>query len=115
MTRTFAIDENNDFLVMGSSLVIATGVTAVLNICEHVAKAILGEMVFAKDQGMPYFETVWTGTPTTAPFEAAFRLRIPQVEGVTEIQELTTEQVGDVMQYRATIVTVYGTGTISNG
>lgn len=115
MTRSFAIDANNDFLVTGSSLSIVTGVTAVLNICEHVAKAILGEMVFSKDQGMPYFETVWNGTPTTAPFEAAFRARVSQVEGVTEIVELTTAQVGDVMQYTATIRTVYGTGTITNG
>jgi hypothetical protein len=115
MTRTFAIDANNDFLLVGANLAIVTRVQAVLNICEHAAQAILEEMVFAKDQGMPYFETVWTGTPTTAPFEAAFRTRISQVEGVTEIQELTTAQVGDVMQYTATIRTVYGTGTISNG
>lgn len=115
MTQSFAVDSNNDFAMVGGNLVMATGVQAVLYICEHVAKAILGEMVFAKDQGMPYFETVWSGTPTTAPFEAAFRARVAQVEGVVEITSLTTEQVGDEMQYTATIRTVYGTGTISNG
>lgn len=113
MTTTFAIDANNDFLVMNGTLQLATGQQAVLNICEHCAKAILKEMIFAQQNGMPYFETVWSGSPVTAPFEAAFRARIAQVEGVISIDELTTEQVGDAMQYSAVISTVYGTGTIN--
>ncbi len=111
--KTFATNATNDFLVVGRSLVIVSDLAAVLLVCRHAAQAILGEMVFAQDQGMPYFETVWVGAPTTAPFEAAFRDRIARVPGVTEIQELTTEQTGDTMSYVATIVTVYGTGTIS--
>ena len=70
-------------------------------------------MMFAKNQGMPYFQTVWVGAPTTAPFEAAFRGRIPQVAGVTSIEELTTAQVGDKMQYSAVIATIYGTGALN--
>jgi hypothetical protein len=111
--KTLATNANNDFLVTGRSLVFATGINAVLEVCAHAAKAILGEMVFAQDQGMPYFQTVWVGAPTTAPFEAAFRERIAQVPGVTGIDELITEQIGDRMQYSATIVTIYGTGTLN--
>jgi len=73
----------------------------------------LGEMVFEQQQGMPYFQTVWVGAPTTAPFEAAFRERIVQVPGVTGIDELITEQIGDRMQYSATITTIYGTGALN--
>lgn len=111
--RTFATTSTNDFLVSGRSLVLTSSIQAVLLVCRHCAQAILGEMMFAANQGMPYFETVWVGAPTTAPFEAAFRERIMAVDGVTGIEELTTARVGDTMQYSATIATVYGTGTIT--
>lgn len=111
--RTFATTRTNDFLVSGRSLVIVSDLQAVLLVCRHCAQAILGEMVFAQQQGMPYFQTVWVGAPTTAPFEAAFRERIRAVEGVTNIDELTTSQTGDTMTYSATIATIYGTDTIN--
>lgn len=111
--RSFLVNANNDLVVSGRSLIVSVDLEAVLLVCAHCAKAILGEMVFAKNQGMPYFETVWVGAPSSAPFEAAFRARIAQVEGVVSIDELTVEQVGDVMQYAATITTAYGTGTIN--
>lgn len=111
--RTFATTATNDLLVSGRSLVLSSDIEAVLLVCRHCAQAILGEMMFAKNQGMPYFETVWVGAPTTAPFEAAFRSRILQVDGVSGIEELTTAQVGDTMRYTATIITIYGTGTLN--
>lgn len=111
--RTFATNANNDFLIVGRSMVFASNIDAVMGVCAHAAKALLGEMVLAKNQGMPYFQTVWVGAPTTAPFEAAFRDRISQISGVTGIEELTTEQNGDAMVYSATIATIYGTGTIN--
>lgn len=112
MTRTFQVNGNNDLSVTSGTLTVARDLDAVLLICQHAAKAILGEMVFQTNQGMPYFETVWDGNPTTAPFEAAFRLRIPQIEGVESIEELITEQVGGRMVYSATINTIYGRGQI---
>lgn len=113
MTRTFQVNENNDLFMASGTLTFASDIQAVLLICEHAAKTILGELVFATGQGLPYFETVWTGNPTTAPFEAAFRLRIPQIEGVDSIEELTTEQVNGVMRYEAVINTIYGQGRIN--
>lgn len=111
--KTFATTDTNDLALVGRSLVLDSDLQAVLDVCKHCAQAVLGEMVFAKQQGMPYFETVWVGAPTTAPFEAAFRERILQVDGVSGIDELTTEQVGDTMRYRAVIATIYGPGAIN--
>lgn len=111
--KTLATTDTNDLALVGRSLVLVTDLQAVLNVCEHCAQAVLGEMVFAQQQGMPYFQTVWVGAPTTAPFEAAFRARILQVAGVSGIDELTTEQVGDTMRYQAIIVTIYGTGALN--
>lgn len=112
--KTFATTQTNDFAVSGRNLSLVGGAAGIALVARHCAQAILGEMVLAQQQGMPYFETVWVGAPTTAPFEAAFRERILTIEGVTNITELTTAQVGDRMQYEATIETVYGT-TVING
>lgn len=111
--RTFATTATNDFVISGRSMVLRSNLDAVLLVCRHATLAILDEMIFNKNEGMPYFETVWVGAPTTAPFEAAFRERIMRVDGVTNIEELTTEQVGDKMQYSAVIATVYGTGVLN--
>lgn len=113
MTRTLSVNENNDLFAASGTLAFASDLRAVLLVCEHAAKTILGELVFATGQGMPYFETVWSGSPSTAPFEAAFRLRIPQIEGVSSIESLTTEQVEGRMRYEAVINTIYGQGALN--
>lgn len=116
MTRTFAVDANND-LVIGADdrLSIVSGLDAVLQNCEHAAKTILNEMVLAQGEGIPYFEAVWVGVPNLAVWEASFRARILAVADVLAVVTLRLGRAGDVLTYEATISTVYGTGDISNG
>lgn len=111
--RSFATDANNDLFIAGRALAISTDIDAVLQVARHVAQSILGEMVFAKTEGMPYFETVWVGNPSSAPFEAAFRDRVARIPGVQEIASLEVQQVGDALQYRAEILTIYGVGVLN--
>lgn len=111
--RSFATDGNNDLFIAGRDLAISINLQAVLNVAKHVAQSILGEMVFAKTEGMPYFETVWSGNPTSAAFEAAFRDRVARIPGVDTISSLEVAQVGDAMQYRAEIITIYGPGVLN--
>ena len=76
MTRTFAVDANNDLVIGGDDrLSIVSGLEAVLQNCEHAAKTILNEMVLAQGEGIPYFEAVWIGVPNLAVWEASFRAR----------------------------------------
>lgn len=111
--RSFATDETNDLFISGRNLAIVSDLAAILTVAKHAAQAILGEMVFAKTQGMPYFETVWSGNPTSAAFEAAFRSRIGSIPGVESIPSLEVNQVGDAMRYRAEIITIYGPGVFN--
>ena len=114
MTQTFAVDANNDLFIGGDDLLAVTsGLQAVLQNCEHAAKTILNEMVLAQGEGLPYFEAIWTGVPNIPVFEAAFRQRILAVEGVTGVTTLATQIAGEVLTYKATIRTVYGTGEIN--
>jgi len=110
--RCFGRDDNNDLMLAGGAVSVVSGLQATLQTCEHVAKARLGEMVLNVGAGLPYFETVWAGTPNPAPWEAAFRARVLQVDGVLEISDLTIALEGDTMTYSATIVTTFGTGVI---
>lgn len=114
MTQTFAVDANNDlFIGSDDRLGVASGLQAVLQNCEHAAKTILNEMVLAQGEGLPYFEAVWNGKPNLPVFEAAFRARVGAVQDVTGIVALTTRINGEVLNYSATIRTVYGTGEIN--
>lgn len=114
MTQTFAVDANNDlFIGSDDRLGVASGLQAVLQNCEHAAKTILNEMVLAQGEGLPYFEAVWNGVPNIPVFEAAFRQRVGAVQDVEAVTTLTTQTVGEVLTYQATIRTVYGTGEIN--
>lgn len=114
MTRSLAIDENNDlFLDASDGLAVVTGLAAVLQNCETAARTLLNEMVLAFDQGIPYFQSVWVGVPDPAVFEASMRRRLSAVQDVNGVTDLTTAQVGNRLTYEATISTIYGEGVIS--
>jgi len=114
MTLTVAVDDTNDlFIGADGSLSLRSDLLAVLQNCEHAAKTMRGEMIYAVDEGLPNFDTVWSGSPNRLQFEAFLRSALEEVEGVIEVQDLTSEQVADVLTYRAVISTIYGIGSIN--
>lgn len=114
MSQVFAVDANNDlFIASDGNLARASGLAAVLQAAEHAAKTLLSEMMYATDQGIPAFETVWSGSPKLAQFEAYMRRALLAVENVTDVTALTAATSGDALSYAATIHTTYGAGTIN--
>lgn len=114
MTKTFAVNANNDIYIGDDgNLAIAIDLQAVLQACAQAAKTLLGEMVLNTDQGIPYFETVWNGVPQIQQFQAALRRAFLNVTGVVEVVSLITSQVDNTLQYTAVIRTVFGGGAIS--
>lgn len=114
MTRTLAVDANNDlYLGRDGNLAVATEIDATALTAGQAAKAIRGEMVLNADQGMPYFEVVWNGSPNLVQAEAALRARLLAVEGVRDITSLTTRRAGDRFTYVATLETIYGAVAIN--
>jgi hypothetical protein len=115
MTQSFSINSNNDiFIGTDGNLSIATGITAIEYACQNAAQAQLNEMIFAYNQGVAYFETIWQNTANVAQFEASLRAAITSVPGVTGISNLTILVQNNQLNYTATIQTIYGTGNISN-
>lgn len=113
MTMTFATNSNNDiYLDAGNNLAIATGLAAVMEACRTASLAQLGEEVLFTENGIPTFQTIWVGTPNYALFTAYLQKTLLQVDGVQEIVMLDLKTIGDVLSYRATIKTVFGTGEL---
>lgn len=114
MTKTLGVNANNDiYLGADGNLVVLIGLPAVLQLCEHAVKAVLGEMVLATDQGVPYFQTVWVGVPNFQQFSAALSAAILGVQDVTNINSLVLTQTGNILNYVAEIATIYGVGGIN--
>ena len=116
MTRSLAVDSNNDIYVgADGSLAVATARDAVLHVCAQTAKTQLGEMIYAIDQGLPNFEAVWNGAPNLGLWEAYLRSNLQAVPDVISVDSVTIDATGGALTYVATIKTIYGPGVISNG
>jgi hypothetical protein len=114
VAQTLGVNSSDDiYLDSSGNLVVVSGLDAVLQTCEQVAKTLLGECVLNTTLGVPYFETVWNGSPNVQQFTAGLRTAILSVPDVVEIVSLITSQNGDVLSYTAVIRTVYGSGAIS--
>lgn len=111
MTQSFSTNENNDiFIGTDGNLSIATGIEAVLFACANAAKAQLNEMIYAYNEGVANFQTIWTSRVNIAQFEASVRQAILSVPGVVGIESFEAIASGSVVNYRAVINTIYGIG-----
>ena len=104
-------DQNDIYLDKDSNLAMVRNLFAVEQDAEHAMKALLGEMVLATQNGMPYFETAWDNLDITQFTGYAYKT-ILSVPDVTDILTFEVLQEGDVLKYQAGIVTTYGEGLI---
>lgn len=114
MTQSFSTNENNDlFIGTDNNLAISSGVQAVEFACANAAKAQFQEMIYAYDKGVANFPTIWTNSVNVAQFEASVRAAILAVPGVIGIKSFDMIVADNAMNYRAVIVTIYGTGNLN--
>lgn len=114
MTRTVAVDENNDPLIdAGGNLKLVAGEAAVDLLAKHFVKALLGEMIFKADQGMPHFTTALGVNANLAQFEAAFRARMRGIPDIISVRSFDASITGEVLRYSAVLETVYGITQLS--
>ena len=112
--QCFSVNTNNDiYLGMDGNLAIVFNLQGTLQACAHAAKTILGEMIFAVDQGLPNFQLIWVGVPNLQQYESAIRGAILAVDGVVQVVSFLASLSDNTLTYTMTIQTVYGTGTIN--
>ena len=112
--RVIAADSNNDLYIgPDGSLAMATELEAVMQAAQQAAQTQLGEMIYAVDQGVPNFASVWNGAANISQFEAYLRRTLLAVDHVTGISDLTITVAGNKLSYTATIETDYGPGVLN--
>jgi hypothetical protein len=112
--RVFTEDENNDiFLGPDNKLSISEDLLATLQACKAAVEIQKGEAIYAQENGMPNNVIVWSGTPNLAQFGFYSRKQISKVAEVEQVESFVAAQVGDVVEYQATIKTIYGVGDIN--
>lgn len=72
-----------------------------------------GEMMYAKNAGMPTRATAWD-TFNPKQFEAAARSIITSTANVTGVASFTLTQDGNELDYDAEINTIYGAVTVNS-
>lgn len=114
MTLSLAVNSRNDLTVgADGKLSMSKDLPAIMQAAQHAAQTLLGEMIYAADQGMPQFEVVWSGAPNVAQFEAYLRRTLLAVDGVQQIAQLTTTVNANALSYRVVIQTVFGTAVLN--
>lgn len=108
---------NDIYLNDDGNISLSYDLNAVLQECSQVARVLLGEMVFNTDQGIPFFQTVFSGVPNIPQYTNALRQAFLKVDGVIDVISIIASQGGsnpsDQLTYTAIIRTIYGTGTIN--
>lgn len=109
---------NDIYLDADGNLSLSYDIQAVLQACAQAAQTLLGELIYNVDQGIPYFQTLWIGTPNIQQFNGALRSAFLNVPNVLQVLSLITSQVNNTLQYTAVIQTTFGssglTGVIQN-
>jgi hypothetical protein len=114
MVQTFTTNDNNDIFIDASgNLSISSGIIAVEQACATAAKAQLNEMIYAFNQGVANFETIWRNVANVAQFEASVRAALLSVAGVTGVSDFSAVVQDNQISYSATIQTIYGPGNVN--
>ena len=111
---TFASTRNNDFLIDSGSMRLSSGVVAVALVARHYAQTILGEMIHKTKNGIPFWPSVFDRV-SEEQFSAALRLRIMELDAVTEVRDLSVTANNGMLQYTLTLVTIYGQEVLEGG
>lgn len=113
MSRVFAENESNDiYLGTDNKLVINNDILAVLQACKAAVEIQKGEALYSQENGMPNNSIIWSGTANLPQFEFFARKQISNVKGVVDIENFIVTTANNVLQYQATIKTIYGIGDI---
>ncbi len=112
--KTLSSNDLNDiYLGTDGNLSVSTGLQACLESCRRAAQVRLGELPYAQSRGAPFFQIM--EDKNLSLYEMYITNMARSVPGVTGVESVEFSIDEDNLNYTATINTIYGTGTISNG
>lgn len=108
-TLTIKTNENNDiYLPDGRNISIISGVDALSQNIRAAHLIRLGEDIYDVDNGVDYMGTVFTSPPDLDAARQSIANAILKKTDVNGIESLTVTVTGDVLDFEAEIVTIYG-------
>lgn len=90
-----------------------TDLEACLQCCKRASLVNLGELPYAQTRGTPFIQIM--DSKDLSLFEMYIRRVLLTVPGVTAVPVVEFSIDGETINYVATVKTIYGTGTVSNG
>lgn len=107
--QTISINENNDIYIDASgNLALTVDINALADISKNKALTTLGEPQFNQQDGIPYFETIFTDTPKIDLFQAALINSIENTENIERVSNFNYTQNNGVFSYTLTEQTTFG-------
>ena len=114
MVKTLNTNSDRDiFIGADGNLSIVTGIDGVLKGCESASYAQFGEMVLATKLGIPNKQAIFVGVPNYPLWESYLRNALLAVTGVSGVKSIQIAVRDNTLFYSATIVTIYGEGSIT--
>lgn len=107
---TIATDSNtNDiFLDGGGNIAISLDINALANISKNKVLTNLGEPQYNAEDGIPYFETIFTDNPKIDLFQAAIVQELERLNEVQRVSNFEYEQNEGVFSYSLIEHTTFG-------
>ena len=110
---TLATNENNDIYQNElGNIETSNDITAVLTTAKSAVQTVLGEMIYKKSDGVPYFETLWNGSPNFQQIESSIRTSVLRVSGVNNINSYDYTSKDNIFSYNIEIETDFGAETL---
>ena len=112
--RAIKIDANRNPVITSGKFVFVFDVDVVAQNCDQAMRQQLGELNYAADKGIQYFDNIFTGNPNFQRFESQARRAILAVDGVTGINSFDFEFNDNVLSYNAVYSSIFGPITVAN-
>lgn len=107
--KTIGTNQNNDIYIDSSgNLAILTDINALANVSKNAILTTQGEPQYNQESGIPYFETIFTDTPSIDLFQAAQIATLENLENVNRVSDYQYSQKDNIFSYSVKIDTTYG-------
>lgn len=111
---TIATNDSNDiYRDTSGNLAMLTDINALANVSRNVVLTNLGEPQYNQQDGIPYFETIFTDTPKIDLFQAAQISALEKLENVERVSNYEYEQSNGIFSYSLVEHTTFGDITIN--
>lgn len=111
--KTISLNSSNDIYTTHGNLAIAEGVDAIAQACQCAIRTLRGELVLNVDEGIPYFDVLYTNFPNLDLLKAYMIEAVQKIDGVIAIKSINFKINGEKLNYVMEIRTSKGEVTIN--